>query len=92
MHGLITIMSRRRVVARLLWVVLCAAGTAFALTGRAQAQAPGLGAQVELVDPHVFRVCADPNNMPFSDEKGDGFENKLAELMASGCPTPIIRR
>ena len=29
-----------------------------------------------------LRVCADPNNMPFSNEKGEGFENKLAELMA----------
>ena len=30
-----------------------------------------------------LRVCADPANMPFSNEKGDGFENKLAELIAS---------
>jgi quinoprotein dehydrogenase-associated probable ABC transporter substrate-binding protein len=29
-----------------------------------------------------LRVCADPDNMPFSNEKGEGFENKLAELMA----------
>ena len=29
-----------------------------------------------------FRVCADPNNLPFSNEKGEGFENKLAELIA----------
>ena len=37
---------------------------------------------IELVDPKVLRVCADPNNMPFSNEKGEGFENKLAELFA----------
>jgi mxaJ protein len=29
-----------------------------------------------------LRVCADPDNMPFSNEHGDGFENKLAELIA----------
>ena len=29
-----------------------------------------------------FRVCADPNNLPFSNDKGEGFENKLAELVA----------
>ena len=29
-----------------------------------------------------LRVCADPNNMPFSDAGGEGFENKLAELLA----------
>jgi mxaJ protein len=30
----------------------------------------------------VLRVCADPNNLPFSNEKGEGFENKIAELLA----------
>ncbi|HEV2747067.1 MAG TPA: substrate-binding domain-containing protein [Allosphingosinicella sp.] len=29
-----------------------------------------------------LRVCADPNNLPFSNEAGEGFENKLAELIA----------
>ena len=42
-----------------------------------------VGEQLELVDPQVLRVCADPNNLPFSNEKGDGFENKLAELFAA---------
>src|SRR5437588_7408688 len=37
---------------------------------------------IELVDPNVLRVCADPRNLPFSNEKGEGFENKLAELLA----------
>lgn len=32
--------------------------------------------------PKVLRVCADPNNLPFSNSKGEGFENKLAELVA----------
>lgn len=35
----------------------------------------------ELVDPSLLKVCADPNNLPFSDEKGEGFENKIAELV-----------
>src|SRR5215831_207596 len=38
---------------------------------------------LELVDPNVLRVCADPNNLPFSNDKGEGFENKLAELFAA---------
>ncbi len=38
---------------------------------------------LELVDPNVFRACGDPRNMPFSNEKGEGFENKLAELFAA---------
>ena len=37
---------------------------------------------IELVDPKVLRVCADPRNLPFSNEKGEGFHNKLAELFA----------
>jgi quinoprotein dehydrogenase-associated probable ABC transporter substrate-binding protein len=37
---------------------------------------------IELVDPRVLRVCADPRNLPFSNEKGEGFENKLGELFA----------
>jgi quinoprotein dehydrogenase-associated probable ABC transporter substrate-binding protein len=37
---------------------------------------------IELVDPKVLRVCADPRNMPFSNEQGDGFENKVAALFA----------
>jgi quinoprotein dehydrogenase-associated probable ABC transporter substrate-binding protein len=36
----------------------------------------------ELIDPKVLRVCADPRNLPFSNEKGEGFENKLAEFFA----------
>jgi quinoprotein dehydrogenase-associated probable ABC transporter substrate-binding protein len=37
---------------------------------------------IELVDPNVLRVCADPHNLPFANEKGEGFENKIAELFA----------
>jgi mxaJ protein len=30
----------------------------------------------------TLRVCADPNNLPFSNMKGEGFENRIAELVA----------
>jgi mxaJ protein len=33
-------------------------------------------------NPHVLRVCADPNNMPFSNDRREGFENRIAELVA----------
>jgi len=29
-----------------------------------------------------LRVCADPNNLPYSNEREEGFENKIAELIA----------
>jgi quinoprotein dehydrogenase-associated probable ABC transporter substrate-binding protein len=38
--------------------------------------------QPEAVDRSALRVCSDPGNMPFSDVKGEGFENKIAELLA----------
>ncbi len=46
-------------------------------------RAQGLDAEFELVDPKVLRVCADPNNLPFSNDKGEGFENKIMELIAA---------
>ena len=37
----------------------------------------------------AFRVCADPNNLPFSDHKREGFENKIAELFAKELGLPV---
>src|SRR5256886_2216583 len=68
---------------RLSLSVSCTAAAAMFLAGKLLAQAvdrPDLS--IELVDPKVLRVCADPNNMPFSTERGEGFENRLAELLA----------
>jgi quinoprotein dehydrogenase-associated probable ABC transporter substrate-binding protein len=42
----------------------------------------GSNSSIELIDPRTFRVCADPRNMPLSSDKGEGFENKIAELFA----------
>ena len=33
-------------------------------------------------DAAALRVCADPNNLPFSDQAGSGFENKIVALIA----------
>ena len=56
----------------------CAALAAilFAAAGPASAaDAPAQGRK-------VFRVCQDPNNLPFSNVAGQGLENKIAELFA----------
>ena len=37
----------------------------------------------------VFRVCADPNNLPFSAKSEDGFENRIAEIWANEIGLPI---
>jgi quinoprotein dehydrogenase-associated probable ABC transporter substrate-binding protein len=68
-----------KLVGRRLALAMCLLGL---LAVRAHAQAPGLGSSVELVDPKVLRVCADPRSMPFSNEAHEGFEDKLAELFA----------
>lgn len=66
--------------------ILCGV-LAFAFTETAPvaafAQASDDAGSLELVDPEVFRACGDPRNLPFSNEKGEGFENKLAELFAA---------
>jgi mxaJ protein len=40
------------------------------------------GAGLGGAEPKELRVCADPDNLPFSNEKLEGFENKIAELIA----------
>jgi quinoprotein dehydrogenase-associated probable ABC transporter substrate-binding protein len=36
----------------------------------------------DLVSHTDLRVCADPSDLPYSNTKGEGFENKIAELLA----------
>ena len=43
----------------------------------------------EAVDRSAFRVCSDPSNLPFSNDKGEGFENKIAELLAAKLNVPL---
>lgn len=71
------------------WLAVAPLAVILTLAGRTpvSAQMPaqmseGTDLSIELVDPKVLRVCADPRNLPFSDEKGEGFENKIAELLA----------
>ena len=58
-----------------------------AIAGRAAAQ--GTGEKMILLSPdsmwkqkHNLRVCADPQNMPFSNKKREGFDNKIADVIA----------
>lgn len=53
----------------------------------------GSGAAVaempERLDHESLRVCADGNNLPFSNQAGEGFENRIAELMAEDLGVPL---
>lgn len=71
------------------FAAIVAAAVSLAISGMAHAQAPGLGGAVELVDPKILRVCADPRNLPFSNEAGEGFENKIANLLGEKLNKPV---
>jgi quinoprotein dehydrogenase-associated probable ABC transporter substrate-binding protein len=53
-----------------------------ALTQTTRAQDADVNGALELVDPHVFRACVDPRDLPYSNQAGEGFENKIADLFA----------
>ena len=46
-------------------------------------------AQQESPPRTALRVCQDPNNMPFSNQKGEGMENRLAELFGKALGLPV---
>src|SRR4051794_26771468 len=41
-----------------------------------------LGHPAPAIAQRMLRVCADPNNLPFSNRRGEGFENRIAALVA----------
>jgi quinoprotein dehydrogenase-associated probable ABC transporter substrate-binding protein len=43
----------------------------------------------ELVPQEELRVCADPANLPFSNERGEGFENRIAQIMGDALRLPV---
>jgi len=42
-----------------------------------------------LADAAPFRVCVEPDNLPFSDAQGNGFENKIAKIVADDLGRPL---
>jgi mxaJ protein len=61
---------------RIAAVLALAGATAFPFRLTAQTLRPNVE------KPGIIRVCADPDNMPLSNQKGEGFEQKIAELIA----------
>lgn len=62
----------------------CSAGVRLGLAALAALVAfcPPVHGQEGSAERKVLRVCADPNNLPFSHRNREGFENKIAELFA----------
>lgn len=65
------------------WAAACAA--ALLLGCMATAQAPAAARQPA----RQLRVCADPNNLPFSNQQEQGFENRIAALIARDMGTTV---
>jgi mxaJ protein len=54
--------------------------SAAALPAAAQDKAP---------ERKALRVCQDPNNLPFSNTKGEGIENRIAEVFGKALGLPV---
>lgn len=50
---------------------------------------PASAQTTDLVNKSSLRVCADPANSPMSNEKRQGFENKIAELIGKTFNIPV---
>lgn len=59
------------------WALVLVAASALLAASAARTHAQSKGEKKE------FRVCADPNNLPFSNQREEGFENRIAELIAA---------
>ncbi|WP_089229698.1 substrate-binding domain-containing protein [Tistlia consotensis] len=55
----------------------------------AAAQPAAAQSTSETVDHTALRVCADPGNLPFSNQKGEGYENRIAELLGKALGEPV---
>lgn len=65
-------------------VSACALGAALVLGA-----ASGALAQDKPAPRTAFRVCQDPNNLPFSNTQGEGIENRIAELFGKALGLPV---
>ncbi len=50
---------------------------------------PAQAQRAELISRTELRVCADPNNLPYSNEARQGFENRIAEIMGADLDLPV---
>ena len=62
---------------------------ALLVAGPAPEQAHATNASSAPPTIQTLRVCADPNNMPFSNERQQGFENRIASLIARDLGVPV---
>ena len=66
--------------------ILLTAASAWIIPGSMD---PAWAQRAELLAPDELRVCADPNNLPFSNQAGEGFENHIATLIGADLGLPV---
>ena len=77
-------------IKRLVVGLLALSSVALALDGRWLGVARAVeGHHSDLVNRQVLRVCSDPGNLPFSNDKKEGFENKIADILAEELNIPV---
>jgi quinoprotein dehydrogenase-associated probable ABC transporter substrate-binding protein len=59
-------------------VLMALLGVALIYAGR-----PVAAQTTDIVDRTALKVCADPSNLPFSNDKQQGFENKIADVIGT---------
>ena len=70
----------KKIILALCVLNLIQAGSVFALGQDREDGLPGMPYRTPTEN--EFRVCADPESLPYSNQKGEGFENKIAEVLA----------
>ena len=56
---------------------------------QAIAARPAMAQRPSLLTAGVVRICADPDNLPFSNDKQEGFENQLAKILAKAWDSKL---
>ena len=50
---------------------------------------PAYAQRAELIARTALRVCADPNNLPYSNQAEEGFENRIAAIVGTDLGLPV---
>ena len=77
-------MARRSHALRLRLTSVCCAVLVGMLASRS-----AVAQRAELVSRTELSVCADPHDLPFSDQQKQGFENKIADLIGTDLQLPV---
>jgi quinoprotein dehydrogenase-associated probable ABC transporter substrate-binding protein len=74
------------------WFARAGALAVLALTALMMGADASAATEREVRTAHYLTVCGDPNNLPYSNDRMEGFENKIAELIASELGRPLHYR